>query len=492
MQFPGNNLVKYILLTLLLSVPVFGHLNDQPIRIWDESRLAVNAYEMYKDGNWLVVHSEGRPEMWNTKPPLMIWSQVICMKVFGVNEIAVRFPSALAAFFTCVLLLVFSIRYLKRFWFGFIAILVLLTSEGYIGFHVMRWGEYDSMLVFFSTLCCFSYFSYLETKKNKYLYLAFIAVMLATLTKGVAAFLFFPGILIFSILQKELIPLLKNKHLYVGFLILVVPVLSYYLLREHYNPGYIQAVSENELGGRYLKGTVPEQLGFSYYYDHIIHFNYPDWIYYLPCGILVGLFHRDKRISKLLIFSFTLILCFFLVISFSTTKCFWYDAPLYPFMALMVAAFINLIFEWIPRIEALRIDLRSTQFLAFAFLFLVFIGPYRKTLDQTYLPEEFPWERDFYEVDYVLKDAVAGKINFDNCHFLMVGYYMHNLFYIDQLIDKGQHILVKDFKEKLEPGERIVLPNQEAYEYVDKNHTLTVLKKYGHVLICTVNGKKSV
>ena len=53
---------KYVLLIIVLCMPIFGHLDTLPICIWDESRLAINAYEMLKNKNYLVTHFEGKPD----------------------------------------------------------------------------------------------------------------------------------------------------------------------------------------------------------------------------------------------------------------------------------------------------------------------------------------------------------------------------------------------------------------------------------------------
>ena len=143
---------RYLVLASLISIPIFGHLDRLPIRIWDESRLAINAYEMLYDGDFIVTHFDGQPDMWNTKPPLLIWLQVISMKFNGVNEVSVRLPSAIAAFLSCLVILIFSMRYLKQFWFGFIAIIVLITTQGYISVHATRTGDYDALLTLFTTL----------------------------------------------------------------------------------------------------------------------------------------------------------------------------------------------------------------------------------------------------------------------------------------------------------------------------------------------------
>jgi 4-amino-4-deoxy-L-arabinose transferase-like glycosyltransferase len=129
-----EKIFKYLILAALIYMPVFGHLNTLPIRIWDEARLAINAYEMLKNRDNIVVHFEGNPDIWNTKPPLLIWVQVLFMKILGVNELSVRLPFAVAALFTCIALLAFSVKYIKNFWFGFIAVFVLQQSSGKCNF----------------------------------------------------------------------------------------------------------------------------------------------------------------------------------------------------------------------------------------------------------------------------------------------------------------------------------------------------------------------
>lgn len=75
-QKPWQNTIPGIIVLLaMIAVPLFGHLDTLPLRLWDESRLAINAYEMMKDGDLIVTHFNGQPDMWNTKPPLMIWCQ---------------------------------------------------------------------------------------------------------------------------------------------------------------------------------------------------------------------------------------------------------------------------------------------------------------------------------------------------------------------------------------------------------------------------------
>ena len=177
---------KFILLLLVLYFPLFGHLDTLPIRLFDESRLAVNAYEMHRGGSWIVTRFEGEPDMWNTKPPLMIWLQVLFMKFIGVNELAIRLPAALAAFLICIFFLSFTARRFKDPWLGIISCIVLTSTVGYIHVHATRTGDYDSLLTLFTTLYPLLFFSFIETRETKYLYYTFICLTLSVLTKVIS------------------------------------------------------------------------------------------------------------------------------------------------------------------------------------------------------------------------------------------------------------------------------------------------------------------
>lgn len=480
--------IKYIVLAAMMYMPIFGHLDTLPIRIWDEARLAINAYEMHNDGDFIVTHFHGKPDMWNTKPPLLIWFQVFFMKIIGVNELAVRLPSAIAAFFTCVVLLIFSQRYLKSFWFGFIAVLILITSHGYINLHATRTGDYDALLTLFTTLSGLLFFSYCEKKNYKYLYLFFLFTALAVLTKSVTGLLFLPAIFIYSIVQKQLIPLLRNKHFYIGLLSFLVIVLGYYLLREVNNPGYLAAVQENELGGRYLEIIESHHHGFWYFYNNFIDFQISVWYLLIPCGLITGFVIKNKKINRLTLFSSLMIITFFLVISTAQTKLEWYDVPLYPFLAILIAIFIYYVFDLFQNFKWINQTL-AVNVTPFIFLFLIGIKPYQKILNKTYLPKEYKWRKDFYEIGYFLKDAVKGKYDLNNQYLLYNGYNAQNLFYLNILNDKGIQISFKDWK-KLSPLDIAIAYQNNVKRYVEEHYEYDVVHTEGNVVTYKINGRK--
>ena len=62
-QLLNNKVTFYFIFIAIIIVPLFGFLNTQPVRVWDEARNAVNAYEMYKNGFSLIPTYDGNPDM---------------------------------------------------------------------------------------------------------------------------------------------------------------------------------------------------------------------------------------------------------------------------------------------------------------------------------------------------------------------------------------------------------------------------------------------
>ena len=91
---PYHYLVIVIIGTLFF-LPFLGsvHLFD-----WDEINFAESAREMILTGNYSKVQINFSP-FWE-KPPLFIWMQVVCMKIFGINEFAARLPNVIFGILT--------------------------------------------------------------------------------------------------------------------------------------------------------------------------------------------------------------------------------------------------------------------------------------------------------------------------------------------------------------------------------------------------------
>ncbi|MEZ6090923.1 MAG: glycosyltransferase family 39 protein [Pirellulaceae bacterium] len=102
MDYRSNeNLRSWIVVGCIVAVVLLADLGGS--RLWDrdEPRNARCAVEMLERGDWIVPTFAN--ELRTHKPPLLYWMQIICYRVFGVNETAARLPSALCGLGTVLL-----------------------------------------------------------------------------------------------------------------------------------------------------------------------------------------------------------------------------------------------------------------------------------------------------------------------------------------------------------------------------------------------------
>lgn len=479
-----NSKLAWIGLLCLVAIPVFLHLDKQPIRIWDEARLSMNAYEMNRNGNLLVTHFEGQPDMWNTKPPLMIWLQVAFIKLLGFNELAVRLPSAIAALLTCVLMVVFSRKYFRDPLPGMIACMVLVTTNGYIHIHASRTGDYDALLALFTTLFSLSIFLYAETRRIRYLHIFFTALTLSVLAKSIQGLLFLPAIGLYLVLNRQLRSMLGTRWFYIDLLLFVTVAGGYYLLREQYNPGYLQAVWENELGGRYLDTLEENRAGAGYYLIQLKDWLFKPWIWLSAAGIFAGYFSKNTLYKKFTIFTGLLTVTYLLFISISQTKLEWYAVPLYPFLAFLVAM---ILLKAIDIVQSLGKTHTAKNVIALALLAIVFIYPYIQIGRKVYEPTEYEWDKDLYPISYVLQDAYRGKTSLHNYIVCYEDYNTQLLFYIKGLNKQGQRIGFGD-ATRLKQGNLVIASEPKVKQYIETNYSTELVREYYNVRIYRIIG----
>lgn len=341
---------KRVLLTglalLALCFPLAFDLGRAPVQVWDEARQAANAFELrHAGGQWLVTTFAHRPDLWNTKPPLLIWLQALSIAAFGPTPLAVRLPTLLATVGT-VGLLYGAGRQLGRPGLGLLAGALLITMPGYLGPHVGRSGDYDALLALAVLAQLLATFGLAETGRRRYLALAAAALAGAVLTKGVAGLLGLPGLGLYLLLRGRLGALLRRPAFWLaGAGALAAPAL-YYLLRERALPGYWAAVWANEVGGRYANTIAAVPRPWFYYGPVLLRQSWP-WGLLLPlAGLLApppGPAPAGRRLGGLLAL---FLVNWLLVISLAQTKLEWYTAPTLPPLALLLALGLGAAYAW--------------------------------------------------------------------------------------------------------------------------------------------------
>ena len=373
---------QFLLLLPLVVFPLYYELGRNPIQIWDESRMAVNAAEMARDGHWLVPHFGGRPDHWNTKPPLVIWLEALSFRMFGFSAWALRLPTLLASLTTVWLLFRFAARVLRRPLAGFLGAAVLATCGGFFHIHVARTGDYDAVLVCWQVLLWTQFFQYLETGEPRHFWWAAGALLAATLTKGPAGLLGLPGLVVYTAGRGRLGALLRQPRLYLAASGWLVVVGGYFVAREAVDPGYWQAVQQNDLGGRFLTTSGGHGGAWPYYLEELKNRHFDHWLWALaPAGLLAWLepAGRPRRAAGLLL---AFVGSWLLFISLAQTKLGWYDAPMYPALALLVGLGLARLWHDAARLYLPRLGRAGGWALRLGAFITLFYGSYRAAVQQ--------------------------------------------------------------------------------------------------------------
>lgn len=326
-----KNYIYYIVIALLIYFTIFLHLGNNTLRPWDESRTAANAIEMSFTSNYLYRTFEYKPENWETKPPLLIWLQVICLKTIGYNELAIRVPSALAGTFLLIFMVYYLNKKFKSKWYGLVFILLMLSSNGFLNIHNVRTGDHDSLLVMFEIFMLISFYEFIHHEKDRYLIFTFLFFTGAYFTKSVAVFPLLPAMFIYIIIEKKVHLLFKNKAFYIGILILIITISLYYFLVENHVPGYIHRALYEDLFCRYNKVSSAYYKGM---YLQLLISDYFEWIYLFPFMFILFITSYKKQYDIITYFSLAL---FFIWISLPKgTPNNWYLAPIIPLVCVSI------------------------------------------------------------------------------------------------------------------------------------------------------------
>ena len=154
------------------------------IQAQDEATYAASSFEMVRHGGWLTPRFLGRYALY--KPPLYYWLSALCAKVTGTNAWAIRMPPVIAGAGTIAL--VFA-------WLqGTVPLAIALTGpilllSSHLFFILSRTGLMDALLVFEITLAMFAVSRDRGLGSMKWRWIFGIATGSAIMTKAVAGLL---------------------------------------------------------------------------------------------------------------------------------------------------------------------------------------------------------------------------------------------------------------------------------------------------------------
>jgi 4-amino-4-deoxy-L-arabinose transferase-like glycosyltransferase len=447
--------------------------------MWDESRYVVNAFELLQHKNFIVTTYDGSPDLWATKPPLMIWILAGFMKVFGYNELAFRLPSALAATITSVAVFNFVKKHTDDLAAAFFSGMALITSIGFIGAHVARTADTDALMVMFLTLFVFSFYDFLVptniSEKNqqpqsyKKLYCATAYLALAFLTKSASGLMFLPGSFLLIILFRRY-DLLRTAHLYIATLISLLPCTLYFLIRERMNPGYLSAVWNLDFADRYFQFHGEHRGPFSFYFSLLLQEQFVPWFFLLPFSIIVFIKSKNKSVKNLMLASFVIGFSFLFIVSLSQCKIKYYDAGFYPFGAILVGLAISALCTALIR----NVGNKLIRALVYVAVFAgIYYYPFRKVLSYANIR---PAEAFTYQLKYgPFMDSIYATGFNEPIKFFETDYHAHLLFYSDVYKLKGKKIEIINSLSDVKDGELIATCSPKLKNQINTSYLVKVV-----------------
>jgi 4-amino-4-deoxy-L-arabinose transferase-like glycosyltransferase len=485
----------YILLELLIVFflcyfPLCYRIDSLSIRQWDEARNAVNAMEMLQNKNYIVRYYEGNPEVWEVKPPLLIWLQVASLKAFGYNELAIRFPVMIATILTVLLLIWYFHNYYQNRYIGYLAALVLVTSQGYIDRHIARTGDHDALLILFTTSIILFFYRYITSDKPKSHILIAISLLfvLGVLTKSEAALFILPGLFISIFIFQSGKKIFFDKWLYFALLFFIASVGGYYALRESLQPGYLNAVWHEEWFLRYANIENKFDSGTFWFYGlNFFQSRFSYWIYFLLLGLIILPFMVKQEKRKLYYYLFVNIISFFLVISCGS-KGLWYDGPLFPLFSIIIALFLYQIYQYLQ--ERLAFKKTTLFIMTIIITFIIFFFPGVSVFKKVGRNYEYPYDKEYYSMCYVLRDKKIMDAYPNPLKIVYQGYNAQLLFYVEAVnyARQKESLFLGDFSS-LNPNDQALISQESVLDSIKKNFGYRILLASDPVKLISIGNR---
>jgi 4-amino-4-deoxy-L-arabinose transferase-like glycosyltransferase len=192
----------------------------------DEALYAMVSRNLARSQDWFTLEYNGQPFLF--KPPLHFWLGALSLKIWGISEWALRFPSATMGLFTIILVYVLG-RRLFAHRVGLLA--ALITSTTYIVLWLARQGKMDVELGFLMNLGFAAFFlAFLKRgRRVHYLLVAFLAMAAAVMLKGPIGILL-PGAagMAYLLITRRTGAWREGLHLLAGLALFLIFVVPYY------------------------------------------------------------------------------------------------------------------------------------------------------------------------------------------------------------------------------------------------------------------------
>lgn len=257
-----SRLAVWAFLGAIFFAVQFASLFTPPLLDDVDASHAQVAQHMDQSGDWITMKLDGIRYL--EKPPLPYWLDAICYWIFGQNVFATHLPNTLAILGLAWLAWLWGSRCWGRR-AGFYGALAVLTSIG--PFIYTRFAIPEALLSFLLLYALWNFISGLESRRPVRIYSMWVALALATLTKGLIAPVFFAAAAIPVLMLSGLWRRWRELKPFTGVLLFLAIAAPWHILCGLANPD-----QGHPVGNHPTPGNVH---GFWYFYfvnEHVLRF----------------------------------------------------------------------------------------------------------------------------------------------------------------------------------------------------------------------------
>lgn len=320
-----NKVDLFAIVVLLLFLPLYLYnLGGYSLADFDEAWFAEVARNILVNKNPLILTFN--QQRFLEHPPLGFWLMTIAFSVWGVNESAARFFSAIAGFGSLFMLYLLG-RQIANKIIGLGASLVLTSCVWFV--FRARSANLDTIFLFFYLA---TFYLSLKVKQNpNWLFLVDVSLAAVFLTKTLVGITILIPIIVFFIINKIR---LSAKYLLRSAIIFGLLILPWFLANYiKYGYEFIYHI--------FIVGLRPFGLNLPNYKDLVhsltfqyLHYGMRKWYYPALISFFVsGLFVFKKK--YLMTIQMLLLTLLFFFLTNNKTEI-WHLIPLYPFLAILI------------------------------------------------------------------------------------------------------------------------------------------------------------
>lgn len=329
-------------IVILLGVFYAIWIGSYPLFPPDEGRYPEVAREMVVTGDYITPRLNGVAFL--DKPILYYWLQASAIKMFGLNEAALRFWPAFMGVLSCLFVYLAGRQLFSRRT-GILSAAILATSPLFYGGAHYANLDLEVASLISITLLCFLMATQATTARwrTSLFLLAYVFSALACLTKGLIGIAFPIMISGAWILILNRWDLLKKMRLLSGILVFSCMTIPWYMLVQKANPQFFHFFFVTQQVSRFLTAETFNSKNAAWFYLPIVFLGFFPWSIFLVQTIWQNLCNawKSPKTNAVTLFLLLWVVSIFVFFSIPHSKTIGYILPIFPGLALLVGDYLN-------------------------------------------------------------------------------------------------------------------------------------------------------